>query len=75
MKNRMTISIVITIMLATGWVALVVDIKEVFLYGEFQDNEEIYMKVPQGWVCLITADASMGSINLRWRSGTSFSNA
>ncbi len=47
--NGMTICIVLTIMLATGWVKLVWGVKGAFLYGEVQDGEEIYMKVPQGW--------------------------
>jgi hypothetical protein len=47
--NGMTICIVLTIMLAPGWVASVVDVKGEFIHGEFQDGEEIYMKVPQVW--------------------------
>ena len=45
----MTIRIVLTIMLAAGWVALVVDVKGAFLHGQFQDGKEIYMKIHQGW--------------------------
>ncbi len=49
MTNWMTIHILLTIMLAAGWVALVVDVKGAFLHGQFQYGEEIYMKIPQGW--------------------------
>ncbi len=49
MMNGTTIHIVFTIMLAAGWVTSVVDVKGAFLHGEFQDGEEIYMKVAQGW--------------------------
>ncbi len=47
--NGMTIHIVLTIMLAAGWVASVVDVKGAFFHKQFQDGKEIYMKIPQGW--------------------------
>ena len=82
MTNGMTIRIVLTIMLAAGWVASVVDVKGAFLHGQFQDGEEIYMKIPQGWENIILQnlplncnDAFMGSKKSRWLSGTSYSNA
>ncbi len=49
MADEMTVCIVLTIMLAAEWMALVVDIKGALLHGEFKDSGEIYMKVTQGW--------------------------
>ncbi len=36
-------------MLMARWVTKVVNIKGAFMRGEFDNEEEIYMKVPQGW--------------------------
>ena len=47
--NAATIRIVFTLMLMAGWSAYVVDVKGAFLHGEFEDGEEIYMKVPKGF--------------------------
>lgn len=47
--NAATIRIVLTLMLMAGWIGNVVDVKGAFLHGEFNEGEEIYMKVPQGW--------------------------
>jgi hypothetical protein len=47
--NVMTIRIIMTIMIMAGWVTNVVDVKGSFLHGEFTDDKEIYMEVPQGW--------------------------
>ena len=47
--NSTTIRVVLTMMIMAGYTATVVDVKGAFLHGEFQDGEEIYMKVPQGF--------------------------
>ncbi len=44
----MTIKIALTIMLTQGRIAHVVDVKGAFLYGEFEDGEKIYIKIPLG---------------------------
>ncbi len=43
----MAICIVLNIMLAAGWMALVVDVKGAFLHGQFEDGEERYIN-PSG---------------------------
>ncbi len=40
---------VLTIMLVAGYDARVIDIKGLFLKGEFENNEEIYRMVPKGF--------------------------
>ena len=45
----MTIHILLTIILVAGWMASVVGVKGAFLHGKFEDDKEIYMKIPQGW--------------------------
>ena len=47
--NATTIRVILTIMIMAGWAASVVDVKGAFLHGEFEDGEEIYMEVPEGW--------------------------
>ena len=47
--NAVTIRIVMILMLMTEWVASVVDVKGVFLHGEFTDDEDIFMEVPRGF--------------------------
>ncbi len=47
--NGMTIRLALTLMLASGGIAHVVDMKGAFLYGEFEDGEKIYIKVPLGF--------------------------
>ncbi len=39
----------LTLMLASGGIAHVVDVKGAFLYGKFEDGEKIYIKVPLGF--------------------------
>jgi hypothetical protein len=45
----MTIRIALIIMLMQGRIAHVVDVKGAFLYGEFEDEEKIYIKIPLGF--------------------------
>ena len=47
--NAMTIRIVLSIMLMQGGTEHVVDVKGAFLYGEFEDGEKIYIKIPLGF--------------------------
>ncbi len=47
--NSATIRIVLTIMIMASMLAHVVDVKEAFLHGEFEDGEIIHMKIPQGF--------------------------
>jgi hypothetical protein len=47
--NAMTIRIALTIMLMQGRIAHVMDVKGAFLYGEFEDGEKIYIKIPLGF--------------------------
>ncbi len=37
---------VLSLMLASGGIAHVVDVKGAFLYGEFSDREKIHIKIP-----------------------------
>ncbi len=41
----MTIKLVLMLMLASGGIAHVVDIKGALLYGKFEDGEKIYIKI------------------------------
>ena len=36
-------------MVMSGGIGAVVDVKGAFLHGKFEDGEEIFMKVPEGW--------------------------
>jgi len=48
--NDMSIRIIMVLALMAGWIAKIVDVKGAFLHGEFeQDDEPIYMGVPQGF--------------------------
>ncbi len=44
--NRMSIQLVLTLMLASGCIAHVVDVKGGFLHGKFDNGEKIYIKIP-----------------------------
>jgi hypothetical protein len=48
-SNEVTIRIVFTLMLMAGWVGELLDVKGAFLHGDFEDEEDVYMKVPQGF--------------------------
>ena len=47
--HDITVHIVLTILLMSGWAAHIVDVNGAFLLGEFRENEHIYMKVPKGF--------------------------
>ncbi len=47
--NGMTIKLVLTLMLARGGIAHVVDVKGAFLHGKFDDGEKIYIKTQLGF--------------------------
>jgi hypothetical protein len=47
--NAMTINLVLTLMLANGGIAHVVNIKGAFLHGKFNGGEKIYIKIPLGF--------------------------
>ncbi len=47
--NSATIRIVLTLMIMADMLAHAVDVKGAFLHGEFEDEEVIHMKVPQGF--------------------------
>ncbi len=44
--NGMAIKLVLTLMLASGGIAHVVNIKGAFLHGKLEDGEKIYIKIP-----------------------------
>jgi hypothetical protein len=45
----MTIKSVLTLMLASGSIAHVVDVKRAFLHGKFNNGKKIYIKIPLGF--------------------------
>jgi hypothetical protein len=45
----MIIRMALTLMLASGGISHVVDVKGAFCYGKFDDGEKIYIKVPLGF--------------------------
>ena len=47
--NAMSIRMALTVMLMQNGIAHVVDVKRAFLYGEFEDGEKIYIKIPLGF--------------------------
>ena len=47
--NDATVQILLTLMIMANWSAEVVDVKGAFLHGTFENGENIYMKVPQGF--------------------------
>ena len=47
--HDITVHIVLTILLMSGWAAHIVDVNGAFLLGEFRENEHIYMKVTKGF--------------------------
>ena len=46
--HHISVHIVLTILLMSGWAAHIVDVNGAFLLGEFRENEHIYMKIPKG---------------------------
>ena len=47
--HDITVHIVLSILLMSGWTAHIGDMNGVFWLGEFRENEHIYMKVPKGF--------------------------
>lgn len=47
--NDTTFHIILILMLLAGWHAEVLDVKGAFLCGVFEDGEQIYMAVPEGF--------------------------
>ena len=47
--HDITVHIVLTILLMSGWAAQIVDVNGAFLLGEFRENEHIYVKIPKGF--------------------------
>jgi hypothetical protein len=47
--NAMTIKMSLTLMLLQGGIAHVMDVKDAFLYGKFEDEEKVHIKVPLGF--------------------------
>jgi hypothetical protein len=47
--NGMTIKLVLALMLASGGIAHVVNVKGAFLHNKFEDGEKIYIKIPLGF--------------------------
>ncbi len=47
--SDMTIRTVLTIKQVAGYDARVIDVKGAFLKGDFENNEEIYMTIPEGF--------------------------
>ena len=45
----MTIKLVLSLMLASGSMAHVVNVKGAFLYGKFSNGEKIHIKIPLGF--------------------------
>ena len=54
--HDITVRIVLTILLMSGWAAHIVDVNGAFLLGEFRENEHIYMKVPKGFERFYSSD-------------------
>jgi hypothetical protein len=48
-KNDATIRIIMVLMIIFKWSVQLVDVKGVFLCGNFKDGEEIFMEVPEGF--------------------------
>jgi hypothetical protein len=46
--SMMTIRIVLVLMILAGWSGHVIDVRGAFLKGEFGDDENLYLHVPQG---------------------------
>ena len=54
--HDITVRIVLTILLMSGWAAHIVDVNGAFLLREFKENEHIYMKVPKGFDHFYSSD-------------------
>ena len=47
--NDVSIRMMLTLALMAGWIGHIVDVKGAFLHGEFENGEQIYTKIPQGF--------------------------
>jgi hypothetical protein len=47
--NELTIKIVLSLLTLANWKAQVIDVKGAFLKGRFSDEEELYLRIPQGF--------------------------
>ena len=47
--NEVTIRVVLTLMVMSEWHSEMIDVKSAFLHGKLGDEEQIYMKVPEGF--------------------------
>jgi hypothetical protein len=45
--NDVTIRIVLTLMIMAAWIGEILNVKGVFLHGNFDEGKNVYMKVPQ----------------------------
>ena len=58
--NDMSIRIIMVLALMARWTAKIVDVKGAFLHGEFEEEDEpIYMGVPQGFECHYEDDVAL----------------
>ena len=49
MANEVIIRVVLTLMVMAGWHTEMLDVKGAFLHGEFENEEKVYIKIPQGF--------------------------
>ena len=47
--NDVTIRVMLTIAIMASWIAYIVDVKGAFLHGDFENEEEIYTEIPEGF--------------------------
>jgi hypothetical protein len=47
--SKMTIHIILTLLLMAGWYGELLDVKGVFLHGEFNEGKVLFMDVPEGF--------------------------
>ena len=53
MTTDVTVRVCLVLMLMAGWTAQLVNMKGAFLRGEFDNNETIYMEVPEGFEAFV----------------------
>ena len=47
--NEITVRMILTLICIAHWCVMLLDVKGAFLCGNFENDEEIYMKIPQGF--------------------------
>ena len=47
--SDVTVRIVLTLMLMADWEGEILDIQGAFLHGLFEDDEQLFMKIPEGF--------------------------